>query len=365
MTSLNTDVRATWRDTARKDPDEIEHDIDDTRADVQATLETLERKLSPEHLLDLTLGRVRAHGGEFAGNLGHAVKENPVPLLLTSIGIAWMMMSGRQNGNGNGGRLRDRMHEAGDRWTDAKEGASERLAGVKDTLHGAREGARERIQHSRDTLSHAAGSVRETTRRAADTTRAQLARARSGADYLLHEQPLVLGAIGIAAGALIGAALPATEEEDRMLGSSRDRALDKAKRAGAEGYRKVRDRAEDLAEQAKTKLHESTADGGDGSTDSLSERDRSASSAGATSATGSGAAVPSSAWVAGTDNTANQSSERDRDKAGDSSSTAIGENPSEPRRTKRRPSERGVGREHSSDSFSTPDQSPTSKTPPL
>jgi hypothetical protein len=282
MASLNTDVRATWRDAAHKDPDEIEHDIDDTRAEVQATLEALEHKLSPNRLLDMTLGRVREHGGEFAGNLGHAVKENPLPLLLTSIGIAWMMMSSRHDGNGyalrsgdtgNGHRWRDRLQGAQDRWSDTKHGARDRmssmkesLSGVKETLHGVQEDARAHLAQSRETLSQAAASVRDTARRAGSATRGQLDRARSGADYLAQEQPLVLGAIGLAAGALIGAALPATAEEDRLMGRARDRALDQAKRAGEQGYRRVRDRAGELATEAKSKLRGD--DGGNGGTTS-------------------------------------------------------------------------------------------------
>ena len=110
MSSTDSDIRAaqtrvgtTWREDSQKDPEELEREIDATRADVQATLGALEQRLSAEHLLDLTIGRVREHGGAFAGNLGSAARDNPVPLVLTSIGIAWLMMSGR---NGNGARTR-------------------------------------------------------------------------------------------------------------------------------------------------------------------------------------------------------------------------------------------------------------------
>src|SRR5690606_7487425 len=85
-----------WHEDSRKDPDELEREIDETRADVQATLQALERKLSPARLFDRTLGRVREGGGEFVHNLTDQVRRNPMPVILTSIGIAWMMMSGRR-----------------------------------------------------------------------------------------------------------------------------------------------------------------------------------------------------------------------------------------------------------------------------
>ena len=65
-------------------------------------------------------------------------------------------------------------------------------------------------------------------------------RARRGFFDTLHEQPLVLGALGLAAGAAIGAALPTTEKEDEWLGDSRDRLAERAKEAGREQVEKAR-----------------------------------------------------------------------------------------------------------------------------
>ena len=81
------------RDDARKDPATLEREIDQTRADMDRTLGALERKLSPGQLLDQAMDFAREHGGEFASNLGRSVKENPMPALLTVVGVAWMLAS--------------------------------------------------------------------------------------------------------------------------------------------------------------------------------------------------------------------------------------------------------------------------------
>jgi hypothetical protein len=52
----------------------------------------------------------------------------------------------------------------------------------------------------------------------ATTAQAQANRAREGFNTLLEEQPITLGALGLAVGAAIGAMLPSTEQEDRLLG---------------------------------------------------------------------------------------------------------------------------------------------------
>jgi hypothetical protein len=70
----------------------------------------------------------------------------------------------------------------------------------------------------------------------------------------LEEQPLILGALGIALGAAIGAALPTTEQENRLLGPARDQAMSTLKQKGAESYERVKDTVEQVAEDAKEKL---------------------------------------------------------------------------------------------------------------
>jgi hypothetical protein len=56
-------------------------------------------------------------------------------------------------------------------------------------------------------------------------------RAQSGFAHMREEQPLVVGAIGLAVGAALGAALPKTETEDEWLGDTRDQLKERA-RAG-------------------------------------------------------------------------------------------------------------------------------------
>jgi hypothetical protein len=91
-------------------------------------------------------------------------------------------------------------------------------------------------------------------RRTTETAQAQAQRVREGFNNLLTEQPLVVGALGIAVGALIGAALPSTEQEDRLLGPVRDKTLSEVKERGAESYSQVRESVGRVGEQAKQAL---------------------------------------------------------------------------------------------------------------
>lgn len=259
-----------FRMDSHKSPQQLEREIDATRAELLATLEELEHRLSPADLLNQFMGQARRHGGEFGGNLAQSLKDNPLPALLTSVGIAWMMaasngrhhnggaaMSGarmRRHGNGRmrqaGKRIRERMHDMRDSVRSRGEGAREGAAHAREGFEHAREG----VVHARERMSGTADSMRQRARSMSSSARYRAYRARSGFSHLLEEQPLLLGAIGLAAGVIAGAALPPTEQEDRAFGPARDRALDRAKRAGAEGARQARERTEEAAKSAKAAM---------------------------------------------------------------------------------------------------------------
>ena len=80
--------------------------------------------------------------------------------------------------------------------------------------------------------------------RTAGTAQAQANRAREGFNTLLEEQPIILGALGLAVGAAIGTMLPSTEQEDRLLGPARDKMISQIKERGSEVYEQVREKAE-------------------------------------------------------------------------------------------------------------------------
>ena len=79
-----------------RDADELARDADVRRERIGDTLGQLEGKLSPDRLMDNAMGLFKDHGGDLADGLQRSVKNNPLPLLLTGVGIAWMMMNQRE-----------------------------------------------------------------------------------------------------------------------------------------------------------------------------------------------------------------------------------------------------------------------------
>jgi hypothetical protein len=217
--------RRAYAEEVDKEPYAIERDIDDTRADMRATLEALERRFSFDRLVDLTIGRIRERGGQFAGNLTDAATENPMPLLLTSIGLGWMMLTSRR-----GPSERSFAHDSGP-------GARQRMAEAADTVRGAAEATSD--------------TVRGGAARVATATREHVEDARVRMERMLDEQPLMLGALGLAAGAIVGALLPASEQENRLLGEARASAIANVARTSRARRDAAREQARE-GEQAAT-----------------------------------------------------------------------------------------------------------------
>ncbi|GAB3393863.1 DUF3618 domain-containing protein [Azotobacter armeniacus] len=210
---------------AQKDPDTLEREIDQQRAEISNIVHALENKLSPGELLDKALGYTKGHGGEFMSNLSNTVAANPMPTVLTSVGLLWLLTSQNRT-------LRTQVY-AGDAAMESSgpsltEKARQRAAGIREKAEHLGEGVSDSLGSARQHLS-------DSSQHAADSLRHRAQQARSGFDTLLHEQPLVLGALGIAVGALIAGMLPTTQQEDQLLGEASDNLTDKLKVTAEEG----------------------------------------------------------------------------------------------------------------------------------
>lgn len=73
---------------------EIQQDIEATRAELDRTITAIERKLTPGQVLDEALGYFRTRPGS-GGDLANWIRENPVPVVLIGIGLAWLLFGPR------------------------------------------------------------------------------------------------------------------------------------------------------------------------------------------------------------------------------------------------------------------------------
>lgn len=226
---------------AQKDPAELEREIDQKRAEIGNIVHALENKLSPGELIDTALGYVKGGGGEFFSNLSNTAKANPVPTVLTSIGLIWLMA----------GQNRQPPAHTGTSGPSLTDKLSSKASGLKRQGSDLRDKTSQMGHDMSASLADARHRVSDSSRQVADSLRQQSERARGGFNHLLNEQPLALGAIGIALGALLAASVPPTRREDDMLGQASDKLTDNLRHKAEEGYRKVSDMGQDVASEVK------------------------------------------------------------------------------------------------------------------
>lgn len=235
---------------SQKDPATLEREIDQKRAEISHIVDALENKLSPGEMIDRALGYARGNGGEFLGNLTGTLKANPVPTLLTGIGLVWLMAGQNRR----------------DQPPVVTAGATTEGASARDKLAQKSADIKTRAEHVRESVSGSLGSTRsrvgesmsntrtrlgEGRRHAGESLRNGATRARGGYERMRNEQPWALGAIGVALGALFAATIPPTRREDELMGHTRDQVSDRLRHKAEEGYEKASAKGEEMAGQLR------------------------------------------------------------------------------------------------------------------
>ena len=218
--------------------EQLEREAQESRSQLAGTLDELRACITPGHVVDQVADYVGdGDAGIFFRTLKRQVARNPLPATLIGAGVIWLMMSnGKSNGSGfDGGRLRaasrdtsEAVRDAGDAVREAAhrttQRADEALSKAEATARTAKDATYDTVVETgtrvADSTARATEAVRERARtigRTASTT------SRSTLDFC-REQPLVLAGLGLALGAALGALLPSTEMEDRLLGEDSDEA---------------------------------------------------------------------------------------------------------------------------------------------
>jgi hypothetical protein len=155
-------------------------------------------------------------GSDFIKDLGDAARRNPVSAALIGMGIVWLF-AGKA-----GVRPADLLERTGlDRLPDAARNA---MGATQDRVASAADVVRETGSDGIETATRMASEYAKALPDAADV----LGTVRGNLTDLFKAQPLALGAIGLAIGAGIAAALPSTDIENSYLGETSETLKSKA-----------------------------------------------------------------------------------------------------------------------------------------
>lgn len=327
-------------DTTRTstDPDRIADDIRETRAEMNETMGAIGDKLDPHRLANEAKEAFASSAQDAGASLLHAakdsslmdtIKQNPIPAAAVGLSVAWFLS---KMGESETERYRrERFAATGDPYyaprrryvpetygdyayrdypSDGPYGAA-RTSGSDESLADK---ASDAFDSAKDTASDLADQAKDAVTGSAHDARDRARGATQGAGRRLHQyehqaaswlerqmyaNPLAVGAVAAAAGALVGLSIPETTTEDRLLGeqaaAARDRLgnvagqkLDQAKNAAQDVADEAASKAKSVGEDAKSKAKD-VADDAQSKAKDVADSDDSASKA--SSATGSTATV--------------------------------------------------------------------------
>jgi hypothetical protein len=177
-------------------------------------------------------------GSDFIRDLGDAARKNPLSAALIGMGVLWLFTGSRPVGRAGRSVGRTGFDRGPDVADDAFEAARSTLKSGANSIGAG-------IATATETLQDGASAARDTAARfgrqhvdaVSDYARSipgsgveMLDTVRSNLTDLFRAQPLALGAIGLAVGAGLAAALPPSDVEAAYLGETSEAA--KAKAAG-------------------------------------------------------------------------------------------------------------------------------------
>jgi len=257
---------------------DVEREVEATRGQIDRTVEALKDRMQPKELFDEATRIMGGTSNKVLTTVVEQAKENPIPIALIGAGIAWLALSqtrkdkdgydpytgrgyyetyeGYDEGEGLKEKLRAKARDAVQAAKSGLSTAKEKVAGVVD---GARASTADGVGSVKGRASGLLGGVQG---RAGELGHKAQARYQE----TLDAEPLILGAIGLAVGLAIGASLPSTRTENRLIGPHRDRLVGRGRDLAKNSLQEARSVAERAYGQVKEELHRQTGPDGEGAT---------------------------------------------------------------------------------------------------
>ena len=261
---------------------EVEMEVEASRGQLDRTMEALKDKMTPGQLFDEASHAMGGMGEQLLSKFMEQAKENPMPLAVMGVGLAWLMAGSKKGDSGRSGSplgLSSASRNGSSYGSSSNSSSlygsgSSSGSGLKDKMQHLGDKAGDMLSHAKDSVSHATHSVADSASSAQDTASQAVhtmtdkattysQQAVSGAKDLIDREPLLLAGIGVLIGVGLAAALPSTSLEDRSVGSMRDDLLEKGQAMASDSLDKVADTAQAAFGAVKSELGRSDEGAGD------------------------------------------------------------------------------------------------------
>ena len=274
----DSNVASGASDDYDQNTEQIRAEIEDTRAEMSQTINEIQERLSPEHLMgqvketvrEATIGKVERVmdkvGETISGvaeparevidragtaikqtgrTVGNSVWRNPIPVALIGLGLGMLAMRRFRGGNGH-----DYDHYDYDTQRTAQRYGRSKTLGQMDYESAG--------SLDTGTLSHVKETASDLAHRSTETLSNLGTRAKDTASGLgtrftrtLRSNPLAVGAVAVAAGTAVGLMLPSTRLETEYIGEAGERLVDRAEDVARGALDKVQSAAQQMTSESQ------------------------------------------------------------------------------------------------------------------
>lgn len=243
--------------------EQLRAEIEDTRSEMSETINQIQERLSPEHLMgqvkdtvrEATIGKVEKvmdkvgetisdatePALEAMGRAGTTIKEtgmsvagtmrrNPIPVALIGLGLGMLLVRSFRGGNGRDYEQRYSTPRTPQNFRNNQYGATN-----TGTLNTVKETASDLAQRSTDALGNLGTKAKDAASSLGTTC-----------GNVLRSNPLAMGAVAVAAGTAVGLVLPSTKMESEYIGEASEKLVDKAQEAARGAIDKVQNAAQQM-----------------------------------------------------------------------------------------------------------------------
>ncbi|MGQ0815809.1 MAG: DUF3618 domain-containing protein [Gemmatimonadota bacterium] len=251
-----------------RDTEQLRVEIEHTRDRMSDTLGQLGERLNPRrikqrvknNIREATIGRVENMARQAADRVNdsrngllNTIRDNPIPAAMVGIGLGWLLFNGRRERDT--GRLEARHHEDIGEFTGTGYVGDVSAATPRLKQDDAAGGPGASISHDRETGVRE--RVSEVAHRAEERVSDVSHRVEDSFQRSLQDQPLAVGAVALAVGLAAGFAIPETRRESQLMGSARDRLMERARETASDAKERVQQVAERVIDERSSPATES------------------------------------------------------------------------------------------------------------
>jgi ElaB/YqjD/DUF883 family membrane-anchored ribosome-binding protein len=241
-----------------KSPEQIEREIEQTRARLGRDIDELGNRLSPQNLKEEAKGAIKGAAQGAVSNVGeHArrtgsrlvevIRENPLPVIAVGAGVTWLLTQ-RSRSDISGDQMARYAYTGPERrqvngWESSR-GIKGRVgaaaSGMKETVSEAAGGVAERAGELKDRAEEKFGEL-------GGQARMQTRKIKTNLQHQAETNPLAVAIGAVVAGLALGLLLPGSQREDDLMGSARDNLVDRAEQTAE----RVKDAAVEAGREVK------------------------------------------------------------------------------------------------------------------